>query len=285
MGTLFRFRSKKQLIESFGFSRTSSGFTLLETIIVLVILTILTVPAFINSSTSLEEARDQLIADIRYTQNLALLNSKFQSVPKDSSITEKRRTKFWFKSRWQIFVTYRKTSQEIYYLIFSDMPTSGSTTTFDRGTDDTEDRAKEEILVDHFTKGYSIGSSDKLEADVSTMNLTKSYGIDKIELESINDENKYISNNPDCKIFKMTQYNSDSYYLRLIFDYLGRPYCYYDEADTGDFNPFTYSYYGNSNKNSLIRDSFQVKLWKKDDYLCLTIEGLTGLVYADSCKF
>jgi hypothetical protein len=246
-------------------------------------LTILTIPATSIRTSSLEEARDQLIADIRYTQTTALLNSKFYSLPEDGTELEERKAKFWFKGHWQIFISYAKESQELFYTIYSDSATDGSTTSFDRDSEDnSKERAEKEILINHFTKEHSIGQSEKLDNIVS-MNLTN-YGVRAVIVERDSSQSGYyISKNPECKVNKMTNYSlADSYHLRLIFDSFGRPYCNYNKLDEGSYHPFSYIYYGNS-KNALIHNSFIVKLVGDSDEVCFRVEGFTGYTYPSEC--
>ena len=63
---------------------------------------------------SLLVVRDQMIKDIRFTKTLALYDSKFKGNPINNSIAEIEKSKYWFKSLWQIKFTSNG------YDIFSD---------------------------------------------------------------------------------------------------------------------------------------------------------------------
>jgi hypothetical protein len=253
-----------------GFLKTR-GFSLLETTVIITILAILIIPNIDFQTSSLAQARNQLISDIRYIQNLALFDSKYRVIPFDNSTKSLNEAKYWFKSFWQIYITNSKNPDVIQYIIFSDSATNFKTSTFDKNVDTKREiqgskSAKSEVLKDHFTKGQLIGNSNKIDSTniVDSLNLTKKYRVNEIDI------------NP-------TKYSKSRYYsekirvkrLRLLFDSFGRPYFNYSTGLKGKNHNFDY----------LIKDSLQIKLSKENDSLCLTVEGFTGFVYSSICKF
>lgn len=264
MGKLFRFRSKKQSITLLR------GFSLLELIFIVIILTLITIPITSIRTSSLEEARDQLISDIRYVQTTAMLNSKFYSIPEDDSVLEERKAKFWFKSRWQLYIT--NTGDKIYYQIFSDSATVNSRS-FDKNVNAI--KYSYELLNNHYEKTEMTGkykeetqSSAVYKEDAKlSLNLTDFYGIKKVEI-----------NSSSYSLSSMGEQGVLGDRIRLIFDYLGRPYFNYDKFDKGGYYPFSYS-----NKNALIHNSFKVKLSNSEDEVCFTVEGFTGYTYPSDC--
>ena len=71
------------------------AFTMLELIFVLVVIGILAAVMMPNTKTNrLYEAAQQVVAHIRYTQHLAMIDDQYNSSDAD-----------WYKARWQIFFT------------------------------------------------------------------------------------------------------------------------------------------------------------------------------------
>jgi prepilin-type N-terminal cleavage/methylation domain-containing protein len=91
------------------------AFTLIELIFVIAILGIISavfLPRFNDSK--IQEAADQVLSHIRYTQHLALVDNKFDV--NDST---------WYKKRWQIRFA-QSASNGVCYEIFSDLDKNGS---------------------------------------------------------------------------------------------------------------------------------------------------------------
>ncbi len=143
-----------------------NSFTLLELLFVLVLISIIAIELLPRmKSNLLKQAAQQLIADIRYTQHLALTDDKYD--PND---------KVWFKKRWQIiFGQSVDTEQKLAYSIFSDNTTD----------DDDAKPGLSELAIDpsnnnkYLSGGYSgILKTSEPQAN-KKMNLGLSYGIDE----------------------------------------------------------------------------------------------------------
>ena len=240
---------------------SKQAFTLLELVFVIVLSSIIGVIILRVPDNSLELARDQLIKDIRYTQTLALFDTKFKESNNSSEPVELNSTKFWFKSFWQIKIgmVYNKP----YYTIFSDKATDAPTTNFDK-----KGLFADEVAIDPATGKYKTGRWSEL---YSSWNLVfKKY-------------------NSDVRQNLGIQYNLDGFetnntlggkwrsnkYIRIIFDDLGRPYYSYMYKDSGALHPFKY----------LLQETVQIKLLKGEDKICFNLEPISGLVYKAKCVF
>lgn len=87
------------------------AFTMIEMIFVIIVIGILSAIAIPRvSENHLNEAADQVISHIRYTQHLAMQDNKFDARDED-----------WYKMRWQIIFNHDAFSDEQWaYTIFSD---------------------------------------------------------------------------------------------------------------------------------------------------------------------
>ncbi len=166
-------------------NRFQKAFTLLEIIFVIVVIGILS--AIIAPSVkraTLQEAADQIVSHIRYTQHLALQDNKFSNSDP-----------YWYKGRWQIiFGRSSFTDNQIAYSIFSDKGAYS-------GSPGISEFAKNPLNPTQFlTGGYSgvIKTSDKRA--MKNLNIGKKYGISSVIFSG------------GCSGAK-----------RLAFDYLGRP--------------------------------------------------------------
>ena len=93
------------------------AFTLIELVFVIVIIGILSTqisPSF--NSNGLQQAANQIISHIRYTQHLALMDNKFDPTNPN-----------WYKTRWQIHFT--APLGKLDYTIYQDLSASGSPST------------------------------------------------------------------------------------------------------------------------------------------------------------
>jgi len=166
---------------------------MLELVFVIVVVGILAatiIPRF--SRDSLQEAADQVISHIKYTQHLAMIDDKFTTNdPK------------WFKGRWQIRFFYKKyaskdgNTKKWAYAVFSDKPNSSGN--FDGNPNATTgevaiDPLNQTLMSGGFTIYYSNKKTNKKCA------IGETYGIKNV---------KFIG----C--------GSSS--TRIAFDYLGRP--------------------------------------------------------------
>ncbi len=177
--------------ESFWMKQDKTkAFTILELVFVIVvagILTIVFVPRFDRNN--LQEAANQVISHIRYTQHLAMI---------DDVCNNKNTT--WFKSRWQIkFLKNSGSNNQWSYTVFSDW--AGTHT----GNPDKKEIAKNPIDSNRYLTGgtsgtYLIQFTDK-EA-TRELNIGNEYGIKEVKFGGGCRSNvRYIS-----------------------FDYLGRPF-------------------------------------------------------------
>ena len=181
------------------------AFTMIELIAVIVIVGIMTavlLPRF--SDDKLQEAADQIISHVRYTQHLAMIEDKYIPSPalsKQPTATKKEKNaKYWFKSYWEImFHTTGAFSPT--YSIFSDSPTATGNASYDGNP-----RHADEIARDPSNKLKMCGlasttsSIPKNEID-TTLRLGDKFGITSITINN----------------------NCNSH--RFLFDSIGRPYC------------------------------------------------------------
>lgn len=165
-----------------------SAFTVIELIFVIVVIGILSVvfiPKF--GQNKLSQAANQVVADIRYTQHLAMSDDKYDPTTQD-----------WYRKRWQlVFNSDAYTYNKDAYTIFADENTNAQPTlTLGEVARNPSDPSK------YMTGGYSgVIYSDGVGA-TEKMNLGSKYGITNVNFSS-----------------------SCSYYgsQRISFDHLGRP--------------------------------------------------------------
>ena len=171
------------------------SFTLIELVFVLVVIGIIAATIIPRSNTnSLQEAAIQVLAHIRYTQHLALVDDKFdQNDP------------YWYKKRWLIvFSNSVGTDNDTAYTIFSDIDGSS---TGDPGATGPEIAINPEDPTKKLTGGYgnTISPLHPVAFTVVTqkLNLTKTYGVTDVSFSSA------------CK--------NNGKGTRINFDHLGRP--------------------------------------------------------------
>jgi prepilin-type N-terminal cleavage/methylation domain-containing protein len=252
-------------------NRLKYGFSLLEVVVVILIASVIGISSFNRSDMDLEMARDQFIQHIRYTQSLALFESKYKVAPdsgtNSSEISQNfRRTKEWFKSMWQIHLAYTKGNY--YYVIYSDEPTYSSNSKY------RFEIASDEIAIDPQTKLYFSGTwkelsgqnnhPDKEEVN-SKLNLTLEYGVEKVSFHYL-ETGKTISKK-----------------INIFFDFFGRPYVTKtaDSKSLGNFEDSTETH----PYNYLLKESIQIKFSKDGDEVCMTVEPISGYTYGSSCQF
>ncbi len=129
------------------------AFTMMELIFVIAVIGILATiisPRF--SSNKLQEAATQVLAHIRYTQHLAMIDDKY-----DASVSD------WFRENWQIEFS---SAANVYYQIYSDFNHAGNANT-------------DETAIDPLTGNILRGS-----VFTSTANLGKVYGIKSVTFSS-----------------------------------------------------------------------------------------------------
>ncbi len=141
------------------------AFTMMELIMVMVVAGIIAMVSFPRlGENSLNEATDQLIGHIRYTQHLAMQDDRF-----DPNNAE------WFKERWQLlFGTSRSTDNKIAYSIFSDRGAYS-------GNPDLGEIARNPLNQNQLLSGGFSGilrTDDRRATD--TLNIGQKYGIQAI---------------------------------------------------------------------------------------------------------
>jgi type II secretory pathway pseudopilin PulG len=166
------------------------AFSLIELIIIVIVIGILASSVnFSLTNSSLNQATDQVINHIRYTQQLAIRDDKYQAYPLDSTSTEGNRSKYWYKQWWHFKLT--DGGGDIIYYILSDKPsiTGESSTTFNnKVTNSYHDiELAKNVLDDTYIIGANIDDTGNINypSKVDTYkkaNLTKYYGIQKVIL-------------------------------------------------------------------------------------------------------
>ena len=140
------------------------AFTMLEFVIIIVVVGILAaimIPRLNNSDTALYNAARQIVSHIRYTQHLALIDDKIDTVTN------------WYIARWQIyFASDSSGSGDKIYTIYSDI---------DR--DDATNPDTDEIAIEPVSRKKMTGDSMYGE-HIRHMNLTTTYGITNIEFDN-----------------------------------------------------------------------------------------------------
>lgn len=182
------------------------SFTFLEIIVVLVVIGILTAVALPRlQMDNLQEAADQILSHIRYTQHLALVDDRFD--PKDSN---------WYKKRWRI--SFRQcNSGTWYYIVYRDSNEGGNANENESATNPTDGK----LL-------YNTNTCNENNLYSSEILIGQKYGIQNIDFSAgCNNSNQYIAfdyigrpysqigNNPidgvmhqDCNITFTTSENS-----------------------------------------------------------------------------
>jgi hypothetical protein len=235
--------------------------------------------SFNFSPNRLQLAADQIIKHIEYTQSLALKDDKYQPFPNhvcDSThegITECMRSKYWFKQWWQIRFSQNTTNNnDWWYEVFTDLPYFNGYN-FDKTAhypDNPESNWYKSIALDPLTNKLLIGNCGATHypnCDLvdKTLNLTKSYGIQKVEF--VNMPNK-----------------------RLLFDNNGNVFLKEGEVgDSNDTNPL------DSSERPLLTSTAKIKLCTKINTstnkcetspdVCIQINiSPLGAVYKSNCE-
>jgi len=247
--------------------KLKKAFSIIELIFVIVITSILGIAIANFQDNSLIIARDQFIKDIRKTQTLALFDNKFMERNSTNSLKDISRSKFWFKSLWQVQVS--RTRKTVFYTIYFDTPTSQS-----GKYNFSPSKTFNEIAIDPLTRKLMFGNwkDDRLagtykEEDVNTkLNLSLEYGIDEVNFI-------FLSNRTSVRKNKMN----------IFFDNLGRPYVLKSKhnltisglSNNSDLHPFKY----------ILKEPIQIKLLKNVNQVCFNLEPISGYLHIENCVF
>jgi len=226
---------------------------------------------------NLSLARNQLIKDIRLTQNLALLEDKFLDRNNSSDLGNINRSKFWFKSFWQISfqkATSKKADKQktLYYTIYSDYPDDKYSFKLDNNAT---------LYLDSLTKKYMIGNwkgdlsgSHSKDKVTTNLNLSLEYGITYIDFIYIKSKIKGRKNK-----------------LNIFFDNFGRPYVL-QTKDKKKLNPSSTNNFNNFEKDTtlhpfeyLLQEPVQIKLVKNQESVCFNLEPISGYLHIETCNF
>lgn len=186
-----------------------NAFTLIELIIVVVVLGVLvTYSTQMLSRDSRSEAINHILSMIRYTQNLALHDSKHD-----------RDNAYWQRSFWRFQIYKCKGGSGIFYLIGTDKD-------YNRGVNRSEtaiDPSNGKFTFWDTRKACPKNSTDALNAQVSpNIFLTQKYGIKSVKFNA-------------CKIWTSGLKRSSAKHIG--FDNYGRPIKSYSAS-------YTPNYYG-----------------------------------------
>ncbi|OPA76498.1 hypothetical protein BFG05_04730 [Campylobacter pinnipediorum subsp. pinnipediorum] len=194
------------------------AFTMLELVFVIAIVGILSALAIPRSNKDpLREAANQIMADIRYTQHLAMQDSKF--VLKTDGTPEND----WYKAYWRIKFQNTKNSGKAkwIYSVFSD------SSTYDN------DPKNDEIISSPNQPDKKLSGSTNNDYD-----LSKKFGITNIIIHTDNASN-----------------DSQDYDGTISFDNIGRPYKKVSNASAYENlmnNKIHIDLFGNRNKLTII---------------------------------
>ncbi len=186
------------------------AFTMLELVFVIVVIGILSYMVASNfSRNSLQEAADQIVSHIRYTQHLAMVDDKFIPQPelsKEASLAARtQEAQDWYKGRWNIFFS-TSANNTISYSVMADSTKSNY---------DGNPNA-------NFASPYSEVAQNPSDVGKYLIGTTHS--------SFDNSSDRYISPKLDIKAtygiqdLSISGGNTGSTTTRVLFDSLGRPY-------------------------------------------------------------
>ena len=226
------------------------SFTLIEIILVLIIFGIFaTTITFKIGVNRLDVAADRIIKDILYTESLAFNEDKYQPFPINSSSKETNRSKYWFKSWWQVRF-FKNSNGDYFYEVFSDSPS------FDKRGGPVSEFAIDTLTKKYLTGNYSSNTDDDL-------NLTH-YGV------------HYITTSKGAIASNKS--------FRLLFDNYGN--LFLDEGkkgDGGDINPLQREIMVSNQYIKLCVDSSSCNSDDKTKCIKINITP-TGKLYKSKCN-
>ncbi|NPA12073.1 MAG: hypothetical protein GXO62_07510 [Epsilonproteobacteria bacterium] len=211
---------------------------------------------------------------------LAYSDDKFYLFPKDNTIKEISRSKYWFKQWWHLKITdvknVKKNRYEIIYYIFSDQPRNTKSTNFDKKIV-TKAQYKSELAKNEMGL-YLIGANKEdtgnknypsIKEIDTTLNLTKKFGIKRIEYSG------YHTSSMRGKL---------GHRINILFDGLGNIFQSEGlKGDSGDINPL-------DTKRKMIIKEVEIKLCL--DNPCINTNNRCSIVaispvsgaYRKNCK-
>lgn len=225
------------------------AFTLLELVLVILILGIMISIVQINTKQDkLIYGAKQILNDINYVRNLAMIQESFRST--DLSVAKKE----WYKSRWQLyFINSAATNYEQTYTIFLDKNGDGNA---NLGKKNNKDR---EIAVDILNpnKLMNSGQSGVINKDdekaTRRFNIFKKFGIVKVELKGSCGKNGA---------------------TKIIFDEFGRLY-----SPLSNSKSVYEKNLAKTNQECIIRLTSIQK-----NQICIVIDPLSGFAYIPKIK-
>ena len=147
------------------------AFTMLELIIVIIVMGILAAVALPRfSDTRVQEAADQILSHIRYTQHLALIDNPYS--PTNSN---------WYKERWQIGF-WQCTNNDWYYIVGHDLDHGGGIGESEAATNPFDGK-----------KMFTSNACNLDNNQSSAILISEKYGISSISFSSACGDNKYIA--------------------------------------------------------------------------------------------
>lgn len=202
------------------------AFTLIELIFVVVIIGILSVVLSPKiEQDNLQEAMDQVIRHIRYTQHLALSYDPYVA---DSSqvnrynsnvVQAQKATQQWFKGWWQLQIHVATNS----YSVYADHPTSGGALEYGNDPDySTNVKLSDMIAKDPQTQQFIVRN------DTTANGVPAGTRYEKVDLLS---QYNVTINMPSCSSVSGIFASS-----HILFDTLGRPHCSKTKGDAS-LNP------------------------------------------------
>jgi len=225
------------------------AFTLMELIFVIIVIGILSAVMIPNFKTHpLKEAAQQVAADIRYTQHLAMIDDRYDITNVSSTGQVK-----WYKTRWQILFSANNGSAtshggtpKLAYTIFSDNVNNST-----GNPNESEVAIAPENSTRRMTGGYNTANALRYWHSnfigLRRMNLEEQYNITNISFSS------------SCSAGNST---------RLAFDYIGRPIKGNLRFDTSPYM-----------KGDLLASDCNITLTHADgDSITLTVSAETGYV-------
>ncbi len=191
------------------------AFTLLELVFVIAIVGILSVVLAPNfQRDTLQEAANQVVSHIRYTQHLAMMDNQFNS-----------NEGTWFKSRWQIHFTEPVDGVNIWsYNIYCDDLNH-----------DKNPNVSDTIASDPLNPVLKSPAGTYISGTFLSGGFTGTVGLNHLG------RNKAMALREKYDINDVVFSSSCSYYnsRRIIFDGLGRPfYNYTDDTPITGYNPY-----------------------------------------------